>query len=75
MSNKEKAVLEFLRRVHYDGHFIEVGEYPGNPDYLELRTTDESKGYFGEVSISMTPQFALTLGAALMAAAREKGAQ
>jgi len=76
MTSTKPAETEVIRRVHYDMHYLEVGEYPDVPGYLELRTgTEENAGYFGQVRISMTPVFARELGQALIAAATEQEAK
>lgn len=71
-----QAETEVIRRVHTDGHCIEVGEWPDAPDHLELRTSGEKNvEYFGRLNLAMTPDFAMQLGRALVAAATEKGAK
>lgn len=68
------TTTEIIRRVHFDGVCLEVGECPDNPDWLRLETVGEDNvAYFGEINLNMSPSFALQLGSALVAAAIEKG--
>lgn len=74
MSNTAPAT-EVLRRIHIDKHFLEVGEWPDCPDYLELRTAgDDNVKYWGALNMSLSPAAAKLLGQALIDAANEKGA-
>ena len=69
------AALEHIWRVHVttEDAFLEIGDYPDAPDYLEMRTTDPlSKSWFGSINMSMTTEYAEALGNALIAAAKEK---
>ncbi len=74
MSNE--AETEIMRRVHYDGATIEVGDWPEGPDYIELRAVgEENVAYWGNIRMAMHPNMALHLGQALVDAAKEKGAK
>lgn len=67
--------VEVIRRVHVENEdaFLEIGDFPAAPNYLEIRTTDTlSKIWFGVVNMSMSPEYAEALGNALIAAAKEK---
>lgn len=76
MNNPLQAEIEVLRRVHLEGRFIEVGDWPDSPDCLELRTVGkENVEYWGTLNLTMNPDFAMALGRALVAAATEKGAK
>lgn len=65
----KEVETEVLYRVHYDRHFIEVGEDADGLGMIEIRTSGESAGYFGAVRLSITPEVAKHLGAALLNAA------
>lgn len=69
------VTTEIVRRVHCPEAFLEVGEWPESPDAVELRSTGaQNISYFGQINLTMTPQFALQLGQALVQAAIDKGA-
>lgn len=73
----KKSNVEVVRRAWEpsEGVCIEVGEFGDNPDYLCLRTVDaKSAEWFGRLEISMSAEFALALGEALIACAKEKQA-
>lgn len=73
MSTTNKAETELLRRVHMDKHFVEIGDWPDAPEALELRTPGkENEEYFGRISLVLTPQAAIELGEALVAAGNER---
>jgi len=66
------ASVEVIRRVFDDNEsaFLEIGPHPDYPDAaLELRTGGDqtSKDWFGEQSFSLSPDFAIALGLALVA--------
>ena len=67
---------DVIRRVFdEDGaHFLEVGPWPDDVEFIELRTSncDESKGYWGEVNVTMTRAMAAELGRALIAASEDR---
>lgn len=66
---------ETLLRVYAEdgkGACLEIGEWPDAPGFLELRTPNPtSKEWFGEMGMSMSPDFAAALGQALIRAAAE----
>lgn len=67
------AKTETIRRVwNDDRHFLEVRPWPDAPGMLML-TTAESRNaeFFGDVAVSLKPDFAEQLGRALIAAAEE----
>ncbi len=64
---------ETLRRIHFDKHFIEIGEHPDNPaEWIEMRTVGASIEYFGKMNLSLLPEQARALGHALITAANER---
>lgn len=70
-----KASTEILRRVHDESEavFLEIGENGDSPEFLELRTTNENNiKWYGNVSIMMSPDFAIELGSAILNAGIEK---
>lgn len=70
----DPASTEIIRRIHTEMHYLEVGEWGDDPDRLELRTESAKNiEYFGAVNLVMSPDFAMQLGRALVAAATEKG--
>lgn len=74
--HEKDVYTETVRKVYSEGNSVEVGEWPDATDHLELRTSGASNiGYFGQLSLTMSPAFALALGQALVAAATEKGAK
>ncbi len=65
-----KPEIEVIRRVHFDEHYIEVGEYPDAPVFVELRTAGAANvEYFGSLNLSLPPAAARQLGLALIATA------
>lgn len=67
--------VEILYRVHLpsEGVFLEIGDYSEAPQVLEIRTTDKmSKEWFGSISLTLQPEFAIDLGNALIAAGYAK---
>lgn len=68
--------IEVIRRIYEPkerGVFLEIGDFPENPDYLQLRTADATGvEWFGQLGFSLSPAFALALGEALIASAKEK---
>ena len=70
--------VETLHRVHLpsEGVFLEIGDYSPAPEVLELRATDKtSKEWFGDISLTLQPEFAIGLGNALVSAGYNKLAQ
>lgn len=67
--------VETIRRIHLPGEgvFMELGEYADAPEVLELRTVrKEDKEWFGELNLTLQPEFAIDLGQALIAAGYAK---
>ena len=67
--------VETIYRVHVpsEGTFLEIGDYPEAPEALQLRTVrEEDKEWFGELSLTLSPEFAIDLGQALIAAGHAK---
>jgi hypothetical protein len=74
------ASVDVIRQVFDDNEraFLEVGPHPDAPDVsLELRTGDSqtSQEWFGRQSFSMSADFAIVLGRALIAAGEEMKAK
>lgn len=66
---------ETLYRVHIpdEGVFLEIGDYPVAPEVLQIRTVrEEDKEWFGEMGLTLFPEFAIDLGQALIAAGYAK---
>ena len=69
--------VETIYRVHIhsEGAFLEIGDFSPAPEVLELRSTDKSsKEWFGDISLTLQPEFAIDLGNALAAAGYAKQA-
>ena len=70
-----RASTDVIRRVFMDDEFrfVEAGPWSEDVAFVELRTVkgEHSEGYFGHVSIAMTPDAAEELGRALIASAAE----
>lgn len=67
--------VETIRRIHLPGEgvFMELGEYADAPEVLELRTVrKEDKEWFGDINLTLYPEFAIDLGQALIAAGHAK---
>lgn len=68
----DKAETDFIRRVfppNHNGEFLEIGPWE-LPEFVHLRTTGaKNVEFWGDVNISMDPQFAIAVGHALIAAA------
>ena len=67
-------VTNIIRRVFVEDEkaFLEIGPWNDEPSILELRTEGKiNKEWFGEISLSMTKEFALALGNALIQSANE----
>lgn len=72
--SKEKAEVDVIRQifpVNHNGEFVEVGPWPEVPGFVHLRTTGKNKDHFGNLDLSMDPDFAEKIGLALIAAANE----
>ena len=70
--------VETMYRVHLpsEGVFLEIGDYPEAPHVLQIRTTrKEDKEWFGDISLTLQPEFAIDLGNALVSAGYNKLAQ
>ena len=70
--------VETIYRVHKPsgGAFLEIGDYSHAPGVLELRSTDKtSEEWFGDISLTLQPEFAIDLGNALVSAGYNKLAQ
>ena len=75
MTNDPHTIV--IRQIHQDvdGHFLEVGRHEDHEECVHLRATEgENTDYFGPLDIPMEPSFAMALGKALIAAAKETGA-
>lgn len=73
---ESKPETETIRRVHFDGHYLEVGEYADSPEYAELRVVGEKNiDYFGAINLMLAPEVARQLGLALIAVAGEIAAK
>ena len=70
-----KVETDVIRRVFAEdskGACIEIGPWPDDPAFLELRAaSDDSKRWFGPINLSMSPDFAEALGKALLDAAKD----
>lgn len=70
-----KTITEIVRRVYdndNNGVFIEVGPDSDVLDNVTMQTTEaESRSWYGEFSVSMTPHMAKAIGHALIATADE----
>ena len=68
--------VETLKRIYVedgDGAFLELGECPDNPEFLEVRSLDEkSVAWWGEFRYSMSPEYAIALGKALVELGEKK---
>jgi hypothetical protein len=70
--------VETLYRVHksFEGVYLEIGDIIDASEYLELRTTrKEDKAWFGDLTLTLDPAFAIQLGNALISAGYNKLAQ
>ena len=70
--------IETIYRVHLpeEGVFLEVGDYAEAPEVLEVRSVRGiDKEWFGEVALTLQPNFAIQLGNALVSAGYNKLAQ
>ena len=69
--------VETIYRVHVSGEgvFLEIGDYPEAPEVLQIRTVrEEDKEWFGEMRLTLSPEFAIDLGNALATAGYAKQA-
>ena len=69
--------VETIYRVHIPSEevFLEIGDYPEAPEVLQIRTIrKEDKEWFGEMELTLSPEFAIDLGNALAAAGYAKQA-
>lgn len=60
-----------VRKVYWEGHFIEVGPDGDGVGCVEVRTTGESAEFFGRSSLMMRADVARALAQALLKAADE----
>lgn len=70
------SATEVIRRVWYkeEGVCLEIGDYAEAPTSLEVRTVDDdSKRWFGDLSLAISPEYAKQLGQALIDAAKDRG--
>lgn len=70
--------VETIYRVHLpeEGVFLEVGDYNDAPEVLQLRTVRGiDKEWFGDIALTLQPDFAIQLGNALVSAGYNKLAQ
>lgn len=64
---------ETIRRIHIDGHCIEVGEWPDAPGFVELRTVGAvNVEYFGPINLTLPARAAKAVGQALVEASYEQ---
>lgn len=69
------VTTDVVRRVYLDeeGVYLEIGPGLDFPDVLEVRASDKkSIDWFGAVRFSVTDEFAIALGNALIDAAKER---
>ena len=70
--------VETIYRVYVsdEGVFLEIGDYPEAPEVLQIRTIrKEDKEWFGEMGLTLTPEFAIDLGNTLVTAGYAKQAE
>ena len=69
--------VETLYRVYIPSErvFLEIGDYPEAPEVLQIRTIrKEDKEWFGEMGLTLSPEFAIDLGNTLATAGYTKQA-
>lgn len=67
------VACDTIRRIqNEDGMCLDVRPWPESPDVIALMNSNESsREYFGNIEISMSPEFARELGLALLKCADE----
>ncbi len=67
------TVTEVIRNVYHDTVPLEVGPDPDGLGCVRLAAvTKEAKEYYGKIELTIPPELAAALGAALIAAAKER---
>lgn len=71
---ENKAEIEIVRRIHFDGQYLTVKDFPDTPDTALSLTSEggDNPDYWGKIDLTLDIHLALALGQALVDAATEK---